>query len=75
MGRVEQNQPIMAGSTEATDEERRDGLAAQVESDHVGDAAGRASEDFEERARQAGLEGDEPSTDDDPTPIQSREPA
>ena len=83
MDRNEQSEPIMDGSTEATDEEKRSGLAEQVESDHRG-AADDGSDDFAERARQAGFkeisQSDEgaqaaASLDEDGRRIVSREPA
>jgi len=70
--RNEQSEPIMDGSTEATDEEKRAGLAEQVESDHPGPSDDGA-DDFAERARQTGLE-DTPARDGD-TQIVSRDPA
>lgn len=73
MDRNEQSEPIMDGSTEATDGEKRAGLAEQVESDHPG-ATDDGSDDFAERARQAGLEGASES-DKDGTRIVSIEPA
>jgi hypothetical protein len=73
MDRNEQSEPIMDGSTEATDEEKRAGLAEQVESDHRG-AGDDGSDDFAERAQEIGL-AQTAEADEDGTQFVSREPA
>ena len=44
-----QNGPVMDGATDASDQEKLDGLVEQVDHDHQGDAAGTAEEDLRTR--------------------------
>jgi len=57
-----QNQPIMDGATEATDDEKRKGLAEQVESDHEGDTEASKSDDLDTRLEETGLTENSDST-------------
>lgn len=51
-----QNGPVMDGATEATDDEKRVGLEAQLDEDHPeGDSAERAA-DSAKRHAESGLE-------------------
>ena len=60
----EQSTPMMAGSGEATDDEKREGLRAQVRADHPEGAGESRTEDFRERAESMGIgESDEHSVD------------
>lgn len=51
-----QNGPVMDGATEATDDEKRAGLRAQLDEDHPeGDGAAKAA-DSDKRHAESGLE-------------------
>lgn len=51
-----QTAPIMDGSDDATDEQKRAGLVEQVDNDHEGETAGAKAERLRERLDETGVD-------------------
>ncbi|OOB92196.1 hypothetical protein [Rathayibacter sp. VKM Ac-2630] len=56
MSENEQNQPVMAGSDDATNDEKLSGLVEQVDHDHGAEGAGAMADALRERADETDTE-------------------
>jgi len=55
-----QSEPIMDGSTDATEKEKLAGLIEQVEHDHGGEGAGAMADHLRDRMAETAAEPEEP---------------
>lgn len=65
MSENEQNKPVMAGSDDATNEEKLGGLIEQVEQDHGDEGAASMADHLRDRLDETGVEVEEPGDAED----------
>ncbi|NQX13292.1 hypothetical protein HQQ80_16825 [Microbacteriaceae bacterium VKM Ac-2855] len=60
-----QDEPVMAGSNDATNEEKLGGLIEQVEHDHGDEGAAAMADHLRDRAEETKVETEEPADTED----------
>jgi hypothetical protein len=65
MSEKEQSEPVMAGSGDATNEEKLHGLIEQVEQDHGDEGAAAMSDHLRDRMAETGVEPEDPADAED----------